>query len=65
VQVGDRLPLDQHASGDPVVALRQRLDGDPRAQTQERSGDGASLLEHVGDDEGDRLPLLLLHDCIL
>jgi hypothetical protein len=34
VQVRDRLSLDQHSSSNAVVARRERLDDDARAQAQ-------------------------------
>ncbi len=50
VQIGDRLPFDQHAAGDPVVAGRERLDHHLDAEPLKARGDPAPVFEDVGNN---------------
>jgi hypothetical protein len=51
VKIRDRLPLDENASENAVVARRQGLDHDASAEPLQTRRDTAPVLEHIcGDD---------------
>ena len=67
VEIGDRLALNENPSVDPVIACREWLDRDTRAEFVKHGRDAAPSLEHVDHHIGRRIARFVLsgHLCSL